>query len=170
MNVLNNDYLEVIMNNLDKIDSVIVDAGALKALKKNIYSKDKVIITPHPGEAAYLLNVDTKDIQYNRYEAAKLLHDYFNCIVILKGSGTIIYDGERYSTCMDGNHRMSVAGMGDTLSGLLLYEMSLNQNSFKACLKATTFHSYAADCLLYRSKIKNYLPSMIPDLYNNITN
>ena len=71
---------------------------------------------------------------------------------------------------MDGNHRMSVAGMGDTLSGLLLYEMSLNQDSYRACLKATTFHSYAADCLLYQSKIKNYLPSMIPDLYNKITN
>jgi len=170
MKELNNDYLDVIMNNLNKIDSVIVDAGALKALKKNIYLKNQVIITPHPGEAAYLLNVDTKDIQDNRYEAAKLLHDYYNCIVILKGSGTIIYDGKQYVTCMDGNHRMSVAGMGDTLSGLLLYEMSSNQDSYRACLKATTFHSYAADCLLYQSRIKNYLPSMIPDLYNKITN
>ena len=69
---------------------------------------------------------------------------------------------------MDGNHRMSVAGMGDTLSGLLLYETSSNQDSYRACLKATTFHSYAADCI-YKSKIRE-LPSMIPDLYNKITN
>ena len=170
MKELNNDYLDIIMNNLNKIDSVIVDAGALKALKKNPYSKDQVIITPHPGEAAYLLNVDTKDIQDNRYEAAKLMHDYYNCIVILKGSGTIIYDGEQYITCMDGNHRMSVAGMGDTLSGLLLYEMSLNQNSYKHVLRPQHFTLMSADYLLYQSKIKNYLPSMIPDLYNNITN
>ena len=46
MKELNNDYLDVIMNNLNKIDSVIVDAGALKALKKNIYLKNQVIITP----------------------------------------------------------------------------------------------------------------------------
>ena len=84
----------------------------LKSLKKNIYLKDQVIITPHPGEAAYLLNVDTKDIQNNRYEAVKLLHDYYNCIVILKGSGTIIYDGQQYITCMDGNHRMSCCRYG----------------------------------------------------------
>ncbi len=166
---LNNDYLDIIMNNLHTINSVIIDAGALKALKKNPYSKDQVIITPHPGEAAYLLNVDTKDIQSNRYEAAKLMQEYYNCVVILKGSGTIIYDGERFITCMDGNHRMSVAGMGDTLSGLLLHEMSINKDRLEACLKAITFHSYAADYLLYQSKIKNYLPSMIPDLYNNIT-
>ena len=40
------------MNNLDKIDSVIVDAGALKALKKIYIQKTKlslhhILVKPH---------------------------------------------------------------------------------------------------------------------------
>ena len=69
---------------------------------------------------------------------------------------------------MDGNHRMAVAGMGDTLSGILLCELSLNPDIFDACIKATTFHSYSADHLHKSRKIKNILPSMIPDTYSKL--
>ena len=71
---------------------------------------------------------------------------------------------------MDGNHRMAVAGMGDTLSGILLCELSLNPDISDACIKATTFHSYSADYLFKSRKIKNFLPSMIPDTYSKIVN
>ena len=164
------EYLEFATNNLNKIKSIVVDAGGLKYLKRNHSYMQKLIITPHPGEAAYLLNLSTKDVQNNRYESAKMLHDMFDCIVILKGSGTIIYDGDKFYTCMDGNHRMAVAGMGDTLSGLLLCELSLNSDIFDACIKATTFHSYSADYLLKSRKIKNFLPSMIPETYSKLVN
>ena len=164
------EYLDFITNNLHKIKSIVVDAGGLKFLKRNHSYMHKLIITPHPGEAADLLNLSTDDVQNNRYESAKMLHDMFDCIVILKGSGTVIYDGDKFYTCMDGNHRMAVAGTGDTLSGILLCELSLNPDIFDACIKATTFHSYSADHLFKSKKIKNYLPSMIPDTYSKLVN
>ncbi len=71
---------------------------------------------------------------------------------------------------MDGNHGMAVAGMGDTLSGILLCELSLNPDIFDACIKATTFHSYSADYLLKNKKIKKFLPSMIPETYSELAN
>ena len=163
-------FVEIISKNLDNFDSIIVDAGALKYLKKYNLFSDKLIITPHPGEAADLLNVNTEEIQLDRYKSAKALHQIYKCIVILKGSGTIIYDGKKFFTCMDGNYRMAVAGMGDTLAGILLYELSSSRSILHACIKAVTYHSYSADYLLNNSKIKNYLPSMIPDIYDHLTN
>jgi NAD(P)H-hydrate epimerase len=45
--------------------------GALKYIDKSKSYSDKLIITPHPGEAAELLNMDVSDIQYDRYSAAQ---------------------------------------------------------------------------------------------------
>ena len=63
--------------------------------KRNHSYMHKLIITPHPGERQ-LLNLSTDDVQNNRYESAKMLRDMFDCIVILKGSGTVIYDGDKF--------------------------------------------------------------------------
>ena len=71
---------------------------------------------------------------------------------------------------MDGNHRMAVAGMGDTLAGTILYELSLQPNFLNACIKAVTYHSYSADHLLNIDKKLKYMPSMIPDVYNELVN
>lgn len=163
-------YLDYISENLDLINSLVVDAGALKFLKKGFSYSNKLIITPHPGEAAELLNMHKKDIQNNRYKAAKMLNEMFDCIVVLKGSGTIIYDGNSFFTCMDGNYRMAVAGMGDTLAGILVYELSLCSNTLDACIKAVTFHSYSADYLMKVMKEEKFMPSMIPEVYNKLVN
>ncbi len=163
-------YLYHITENLDSINSVLVDAGALKFLKKGFSYSNKLIITPHPGEAAGLLNISTKDVQNDRYRAAKNLNEIYDCIVILKGSGTVIYDGDSFFTCMDGNYRMAVAGMGDTLAGTILYELSSQPNILDACIKAVTYHSYSADYLMNIDKDLKYMPSMIPDVYNKLVN
>ena len=170
MNKACEQYLEIILSNLNYIDSLVVDAGALKYLNKNHLYSHKLIITPHPGEAASLLGVKVSEVQNNRYKSAEMLHEIFDCIVVLKGSGTIIYDGKNFYTCMDGNYRMAVAGMGDVLSGILLQELSMGSEKLDSCIKAVTFHSYAADYLLNHTKKMNFTPSMIPDIYSNLVN
>ena len=70
---------------------------------------------------------------------------------------------------MDGNHRMAVAGMGDTLAGIILYELS-SQPNYSMHIKAVTYHSYSADHLLNIDKKLKYMPSMIPDVYNKLVN
>ena len=157
------------MDNLDNISSLVVDAGGLFYLNKHKKYSDKLIITPHPGEAAKILDISVADVQANRYKAAMELHNMFNCIVILKGSGTIIYNGKNFYTCMDGNYRMSVAGMGDILSGILLRELSSSLDNIDACIKSVVYHAYASDYLLANSRNKNYLPTMVPDRYSELT-
>lgn len=114
---------------------MVLDADALNLMaENNIQIKMSHIITPHPGEAAHLLSVEnSSDIQVDRFSAIKKLHELVQGVVVLKGSGTLIYDGERLSVCPYGNPAMAVAGMGDVLTGviaaLVAQGMSLNQSA-----------------------------------------
>lgn len=158
------EYIKVIFDSLDSINSVVLDAGALHFLDSIDIQSDKIILTPHPGEASLILKTDTSYVQANRYNAAYEISKKYGCKVVLKGSGTIIYNGKSFYTCMDGNYRMAVAGMGDVLSGILLSELSTSNNIDDACLRAVIYHSYSSDYLLQKG-IKNYMPSMIADTY-----
>jgi NAD(P)H-hydrate epimerase len=165
---ISKEYVNIALENIDYIDSIIIDAGALKYIDKSKSYSDKLIITPHPGEAAELLNMDVSDIQYDRYGSAQRLYDIYKCIVVLKGSGTIIYDGKSFYTCMDGNYKMASAGTGDVLSGIILSETSFNKYNIDACIKSVTYHSYSSDILLNESTNNNFRPSMIPEKYSEL--
>jgi NAD(P)H-hydrate epimerase len=165
---MSKEYVNVALENIDYLDSIIIDAGALKYIDKSKSYSDKLIITPHPGEAAELLNVGVSDIQHDRYSAAKKLHDIYKCIIVLKGSGTIIFDGKNIYTCMDGNYKMATAGTGDVLSGIILSETSCNKCNIDACIKSVTYHSYSSDILLNESTNNNFRPSMIPEKYSEL--
>ncbi len=162
-------YVEVALENINSMSSLIIDAGALSYIDKNKSYSDKLIITPHPGEAARILNISVSEVQADRYKTARKLYDLFNCLIILKGSGSIIFDGVRFYTCMDGNYKMGTAGMGDTLCGILLTETALFQNNLDACIKSVVFHSYASDVLYQESKKKNITPSMLSNKYSELT-
>jgi NAD(P)H-hydrate epimerase len=165
---ISEEYVSVALENIDYVDSIIIDAGALKYIDKSKSYSDKLIITPHPGEAAELLNMNVSDVQYDRYTAVQNLYDIYKCIVVLKGSGTIIYDGKSFYTCMDGNYKMASAGTGDILSGIILSESSFNNCNIEACIKSVTYHSYSSDILLNESLNNNFRPSMIPDKYSEL--
>ncbi len=116
---------------LDK--PVLVDADALNLLaKSNIKIKSPLVITPHPGEAARLLSttstLNSADVQRDRFAAIKQLHRLFagseSCVVILKGSGSLIFDGHKLKVCSLGNAAMAAPGMGDVLSGIIIALMA----------------------------------------------
>lgn len=81
------------------------------------------ILTPHPGEAARLLNTTVADIERDRFASATALQQKFHGAVVLKGVGSILcytHDLEKeLAVCYEGNSGMATAGMGDVLSGVL---------------------------------------------------
>ena len=93
----------------------------------------------------------------------------FQCLVILKGSGSIIFNGDNMYTCMDGNYKMATAGMGDTLCGILLSETASLKDNLEACIKSVVFHSYSSDILFKECKNKNITPSMVSNKYSELT-
>ena len=99
---------------------LVVDADALNLLAQEPVYSDHWVLTPHPGEAARLLNCDTSSIQSDRIAAAREIQKKFGGITVLKGSGTVIADDKgEVSICSAGNPGMASGGMGDILTGII---------------------------------------------------
>lgn len=117
------------------------------------------VITPHPGEAARLLNTTPEQIQINRPLAIDQLVALTGAVVVLKGQNTLIkppnastHLNEVTRVCLKGHPGMGVAGMGDVLTGVIAAIMSQGIkhqiNPFEASCLAVELHATAADALL----------------------
>ena len=132
---------------------MLVDADALNLLAENsLKIQSPLVITPHPGEAARLLSttssISSADIQTDRFTAIKQLFQLFadseTCAVILKGSGSLIFDGRQIKICALGNAAMAAPGMGDVLSGIVIALMAQKINISDAAELGVCLHAAAA--------------------------
>ena len=130
---------------------LIMDADALNmmtSLKLRVMAPHKLVITPHPGEAARLLKQNVKEIEEDRFKSAKKLSQKFNSITVLKGSGTIVCSNTnklRLAVCESGNPGMASGGMGDILSGLIGSFIAQGLGLTEATETAVALHSVSAD-------------------------
>jgi NAD(P)H-hydrate epimerase len=129
---------------------LVVDADALNLLaaKRVIRQRrrDNWVLTPHPGEAARLLEITTAEVQLDRFVAIAELQKNYGGVVVLKGSGTLVKgEPEHTHLCAAGNPGMASGGMGDVLSGVLggLLAQGLSLNEASQC--GVLLHSMAAD-------------------------
>jgi len=141
---------------LDKIlksannSKIILDAGALHiaASSKSLIKKSNktILMTPHPGEAAILLNISIEEVQRDRLSAAKQIADTYGAsIVILKGMGTVVFDSTNnksfVSSC--GGPELATGGTGDVLAGVLTALLAQSLDIRNASLIAVAVHSEA---------------------------
>lgn len=109
---------------------LVLDADALNATAANASLQDALrlrarhghpsVITPHPLEAARLLQCSTAQVQADRLAAAHALASSLQCCVVLKGSGSVIAaPGVIPVINPSGNARLAIAGTGDVLAGLI---------------------------------------------------
>jgi len=133
----------------DKGTYALLDAGALRLLSMKAFSKIKLrsdmVLTPHPGEAAEILKVTTKEIQKNRIESAKALQEKYGCIIVLKGSGTIICNENDIYLCSSGGPELAVAGSGDILSGVIGSLIAQGLTPFEAAKTGVVIHALAGE-------------------------
>jgi ADP-dependent NAD(P)H-hydrate dehydratase / NAD(P)H-hydrate epimerase len=127
----------------------IVDADAL-----NLLALDPIrlpagwIITPHPGEAARLLGVETAAVQADRLGAVRELHSRYGAVTVLKGAGTLVASGTgvpEIGICDRGNPGMATAGMGDVLTGVAAGLRAQVDDSALAARVAVLVHALAGD-------------------------
>lgn len=130
---------------------LVVDADALNILAaarvvKKPY-RENWILTPHPGEAARLLDCSVSDIQQDRFTAVQALQEKFGGAVILKGAGTLISDADNCQPALStyGNAGMASGGMGDVLSGVLGALLAQGLNPAQAARFGVCLHGLAAD-------------------------
>jgi len=125
----------------------VLDADALNLLSKNSADVSHAILTPHPKEAARLLGVETKDVQADRFEAARKIASEYNAVVVLKGAGTIVSDGNRSMILPIANPMMAKGGMGDVLAGMCGAWIAQGLEAFDAACMAVAIHGFNADIL-----------------------
>ncbi len=123
----------------------VVDADGLNLLAQSPNLDANRVITPHPGEAARLLTCSVAEIESNRYAAVKQLQDKFGGVVVLKGAGSLIYDGRRTYVCLAGNPGMATGGMGDVLTGIIAALVAQGIELSVAARLGVQLHSQAAD-------------------------
>ncbi len=104
----------------------VLDADALRWLAtKKISdvagaSENLWVLTPHPGEAAALLGVSIAEVESDRWNAVSRLAQLYHCVVVLKGSRTLIAaPGAIPCVCAFGSAAMATAGSGDVLAGII---------------------------------------------------
>lgn len=107
------------------------------------------VITPHPGEMAALLGTTVGQVQADRVasavEARRRLAGVGECIVVLKGAGTVVTDGERLYANRTGNPGMATGGSGDVLTGLIAALIGQQLSPFEAAVLGVHVHGAAGD-------------------------
>jgi NAD(P)H-hydrate epimerase len=106
---------------------VVVDADAINALAElpemHRDFRAMAILTPHPGEFRRLAKSmglsDDLATDDARMSAAESLARTLGCVVVLKGAGTVVSDGQRTWVNSTGNAALATAGTGDVLTGLI---------------------------------------------------
>jgi hydroxyethylthiazole kinase-like uncharacterized protein yjeF len=133
---------------------LVLDADALNGIAENPdlqtllahRAAGMTVITPHPLEAARLLECSTTQIQSDRLGAAQALAQRFQCVAVLKGSGTTIAAPKSVPRINPtGNAKLATAGTGDVLAGLIGAGLAAHASAIDAACDAVYRHGLAAD-------------------------
>lgn len=130
----------------DALNAIAADTQLQTQLTARHHRGYSTVLTPHPLEAARLAGVTSKEVQADRLAFASQLAERFQCVVVLKGSGTVVAAPGRASAInSSGNALLATAGTGDVLAGMLGAAMAAGLGAFEAACGAVFAHGHAAD-------------------------
>lgn len=131
---------------------MVLDADALNFIAKNKKSEEEkfeifkkygnnIIITPHEGEMARLLNITAEEVHSNRLKYAQILSNKYKITTVLKGKNTICCNGlnEVYINKTD-SPVLATAGSGDVLSGIIVSLSAQGYSAYNAACLGVLIH------------------------------
>lgn len=157
---------------------VVLDADAINLLSKfkKMVLPDKLILTPHPKEAARLLDKDLTDILTNPEDAATEISLNYKCTTVLKLHKTIVCSKHlQIYKNNTGNTALSKAGTGDVLCGMITGFLAQGLKLFDAARTAVYIHGLAGELAskdfteysMLASDLLNYIPKAIMQVSQN---
>ena len=130
----------------DALNAIAADPQLQTQLKARHGHGYSTVLTPHPLEAARLNNSNAAEVQANRLGTARQLAERFSCMVVLKGSGTVVAaPGQIPWINPTGNALLAAAGTGDVLAGLIGALLARGESSLDAARNAVFEHGQRAD-------------------------
>lgn len=134
--------------------TMVIDADALNILSTQPQwpadTRARAVLTPHPGEMKRLCGlldrepaVPTDDD--GRIDLAATAASTFGQVIVLKGSRTVVTDGQRVYVNHTGNSALSKAGAGDVLTGMTATLLAQKMDPFDAACVAVRLHGRAGE-------------------------
>ncbi len=129
---------------------MVLDADALNHLANTPSwwenTAAPLILTPHPGEMARLLNTTTAEIQAHRQDYATRAAEKWNVMVVLKGAHTVIASPQGHITLLPfANPALATAGTGDVLAGTIASFLAQGLSCEDAALCGSYIHGLAGE-------------------------
>lgn len=132
----------------DALNLLATDSATLgDGMTHRIQAGWQTVLTPHPLEAARLLNTSTEWVQHHRLSAATALSERFNATVVLKGAGTLTVYKARSEINLTGSSLLATGGSGDVLTGCIAALLAQGLSAFEAASTGVWLHGLAADPL-----------------------
>ncbi len=130
----------------DALNAIAQDSQLAQQLQARASRGSRTVLTPHPLEAARLLNSTARDVQQDRLSAAQRLAEHCHCTVVLKGSGTVVAAPDQLPAINPtGNALLATAGTGDVLAGMVGARLASGATAFEAACQSVYLHGLCAD-------------------------
>ncbi|HRR75591.1 MAG TPA: NAD(P)H-hydrate dehydratase [Ruminococcus sp.] len=146
---------------------VVVDADGINCIASDIDillgKKTDVVITPHIGEMARLLNCENSMVRNNRIIAAEKYAEKYGITVVLKGAGTLIANSRMTASNHTGNAGMAVGGCGDILAGIIGSIIAQGCAVYDSACAGVYIHGLAGDAAANKYGMEAMLPRDIID-------
>ncbi|MGM0482162.1 MAG: NAD(P)H-hydrate dehydratase [Pseudomonadota bacterium] len=140
----------------DKI--TVVDADGLNLLAKAKGAAQRLILTPHPGEAGRLLQQSAETVEQDRFSAVEAIKARYGGQVLLKGAGSLVACDKGNFVIARGSPAMASGGMGDCLSGVIGALVAQQMPPAQALIAACYWHAVAGE-IAARSGVRGTLAS-----------
>ena len=130
---------------------VLLDADAITNLAgTDVLAKREspTVVTPHAGELGRLLGSGAKAVSARRLDSARDAAELHRCCVLLKGTDTLVVEGERVAVNTTGNVALATAGTGDVLAGVIGALLSRGMDPYEAARAGAWAHGRAAELWL----------------------
>ncbi|RQD76273.1 MAG: NAD(P)H-hydrate dehydratase [Candidatus Syntrophonatronum acetioxidans] len=129
---------------------LVIDAGGLALLAKNMKilreASAPLVLTPHPGEMARLMNTSSQEVEKNRLSVARDFARAWQVVLVLKGAHTIVaLPSEEIYINTTGNPGMASGGTGDVLTGIIAGLIGQGLSPEEAAVAGTYLHGLAGD-------------------------
>jgi len=143
--------VELVQAMIGKVKApLVIDADGINAIAGDLsvlaQAQGDIILTPHPGEMARLLDTTTEQVQNDRIGCAIDFARIHGVVVVLKGAQTIVADPDgMYWINPTGNAGMASGGMGDVLTGLIAGLIAQGAHPTHAAVAGAYLHGIAGD-------------------------
>jgi ADP-dependent NAD(P)H-hydrate dehydratase len=152
---------------------LVIDADGLNVLAQSGgpggwlgKKKADIILTPHPGEMKRLWkSVFRESMPDDRQQCAAQFAQKTGCVVVLKGAGTVVTEGERVYVNNTGNPGMATGGTGDILTGVITALVGQGLPLLNAAVLGVHAHGAAGDAAV---KVTGQVSMIATDLLEHL--